>query len=427
MKKIYFLSILILGSLLLNAQWTEVSIGNSQAGISVLYSNNIVSGDESILAGTAGDGIWRSTDNGGSWTDISSNIGNKNINFLFGAETIFFAGTQDGAFLTVDLSEWIDNTGTGLASTDVSFYGIGSSVTGDHVYAIGTRNNGLFTSDEMGGPWADANNGISGEGLKVNHLSGYYDLETVTYNVLSTKGGVYFSLDGMQSWTQKNNGLAGDALDVTSALSLGEAVVIATHAGLYYTMNMGDSWITLLPDVKINQLLMVNRNEGPAFFLFGDSNLYSADLMTWSPVMMGGYTGAEVAYAAINSDYIFIAPAVDARSTASGGTLFKAPYAMVVGVGEKEIQPVAELSQNAPNPFSNRTSISFTLEHNGHVMLDVYDLTGRKLVGLMDEFRLKGMYTEHFDAGHLPEGVYYYQLSVTGQIVGTRKMVVSRK
>jgi hypothetical protein len=276
----------------------------------------------------------------------------------------------------------------------------------------------------LSGPWIDANSGISGDGLFINNLRGYYDPETVTYNVLATRGGIYFSLDGMATWTQKNNGLTGDALFVTDAYALGVATIIATHAGLFYSVDFGDNWINLIPDIKINKFLMSTRESGPAFFVFGESNLVSADLQTWFPVDMSGYTGGEVLTAAVNSGYIFIAPVDQSREENAGGVLYKAPYDMVVGMDEQSAQIEAELGQNAPNPFYQKTEFHYNLKGNGMVSLNIFDLQGRKVVNLINEFQVKGEYSKDFDAGNLPEGVYFYQLTVGNETVATRKMVV---
>ena len=350
-KLLLFIQVFII-SLFATAQWTEVSIGNGNAPVSVIFSSNIVTGDESVVVGTDGDGIFRTTDNGTTWSDISGNIGNKSINFVDGGESIYFVGTQNGAFLTVDLADYIDNTGSGLTSSDITFYGIGTSQAGDHIYAVGTNGGGLFTSENFSGPWNNANSGISGDGLFINNLRGYYDPEDVTYNVLATKGGVYFTFDGMVTWTQKNNGLTGDALFVSDAYALGTATVISTHAGLYYTVDFGDTWVNLIPDIKINKFLMATRQSGPAFFVFGESNLYSVDLVNWFPIDMGGFAVGEVLTATVNADYIFIAPVNQTRDGNAGGVLFKAPYEMVVGMDEQTAQVDADLRQNAPNPFS---------------------------------------------------------------------------
>ena len=426
MKKLLLFSQLFLFAMMVSAQWTEVSIGNGSAPISVLYSNNIVTGDESVVVGTAGDGIFRSTDDGANWADISGNIGNKTINFLDGSETIYFVGTQNGAYLTIDLVDYMDNTGTGLTSTDIRFYGLGSSIAGEHIYAIGTNGNGLFTSENMNGPWNDANSGISGDGLIINSLRGYYDPETVTYNVLATNGGVYFSMDGLATWTQKNNGLTGDALFITEAYALGAATVISTHAGLFYSIDFGDTWVNLIPDIKINEFLMATRETGPTFFIFGETNMFSADLLNWSPILMGGYSSGEVIAAAVNTNYIFITPANQGRDGNSGGVMYKAPYNMVVGLDDQMAEVDAELSQNAPNPFNQKTEFRYNLKGNGMISLKIFDVQGREMVSLINEFQMKGSYSKSFDAGHLPEGVYFYQLSVGSEAVATKKMVIVR-
>jgi len=419
MKKLLLLSQFILTALFVSAQWTQVSIGNSTAPVSCLTNDDV-----SLAVGTSGDGIFRTMDNGSAWTDISGNIGNKTINYLSIASPIVMVGTQNGPFFTGDFENYTDATSTGLTSTDVTYYGFGASQTGgDHVFAVGTNGSGIFTSASALGPWSDANVGITGDGLFINCLTGYRD-DAINYGILGTNGGVYFTFDLLTTWEQKNNGLTGNSLIIKGAYALGTLSIIATNAGLYYSMDFGDTWITLLPDVKINSFIMHQGVGDPVFFIFGDNNLYSLDLQTWNPIIMDGYTGGEVVAGAVFNDYIFIASAVDGKEVETGGVLFKAPYNMVVGLDENTTEIEAELSQNVPNPFNQKTEFHYNLKRNGMVSLNIFDLHGRKIVRLINEFQVKGNYSKTFDAGHLPEGVYFYQLSVGNEAVATKKMVI---
>jgi hypothetical protein len=49
-----------------------------------------------------------------------------------------------------------------------------------------------------------------------------------------------------------------------------------------------------------------------------------------------------------------------------------------------------QLAQNRPNPFSPRTTLSFTLPVTADVTLVIYDLAGRKVITLVDEIREAG-------------------------------------
>jgi hypothetical protein len=84
---------------------------------------------------------------------------------------------------------------------------------------------------------------------------------------------------------------------------------------------------------------------------------------------------------------------------------------------------VAMLQQNAPNPFSSRTSIRFELARPGHVTLAMYDLAGRQVATLLDGDRAAGPGAVDFDGRSLPGGVYFYRL-ITPDGVAMRRCVV---
>jgi len=81
------------------------------------------------------------------------------------------------------------------------------------------------------------------------------------------------------------------------------------------------------------------------------------------------------------------------------------------------------LSQNYPNPFNPVTKIDFTLPISENVMLKIYDLSGREIVTVMNEFRTAGYYTVDFNAANLASGVYYYKLTA-GNNTAVNKMIV---
>ncbi|UCC79309.1 MAG: right-handed parallel beta-helix repeat-containing protein [Candidatus Zixiibacteriota bacterium] len=81
------------------------------------------------------------------------------------------------------------------------------------------------------------------------------------------------------------------------------------------------------------------------------------------------------------------------------------------------------LNQNYPNPFNVQTAISFDLHGANYVRLIVYDLLGRQVQTLIDEYLLAGSHTVTFDASYLSSGVYFYRLQA-GEMVETKRMVL---
>jgi len=70
--------------------------------------------------------------------------------------------------------------------------------------------------------------------------------------------------------------------------------------------------------------------------------------------------------------------------------------------------------QNYPNPFNPETNIQFDLPKEGLVTLKVYDILGREVKNLVNEFKQAGSYIVSFDASSLSSGVYFYRLDVNG-------------
>lgn len=81
------------------------------------------------------------------------------------------------------------------------------------------------------------------------------------------------------------------------------------------------------------------------------------------------------------------------------------------------------LSQNYPNPFNPTTLIKFALPKAGNVEIMVYDLLGREVGKLLNEFKQAGYYQVEFNASNLASGVYFYRLK-SGTFSDTKKMLL---
>ncbi|UCC79199.1 MAG: T9SS type A sorting domain-containing protein [Candidatus Zixiibacteriota bacterium] len=90
---------------------------------------------------------------------------------------------------------------------------------------------------------------------------------------------------------------------------------------------------------------------------------------------------------------------------------------------ESVIPSSVSLSQNYPNPFNAQTTIRFVLPKAQDVELAVYDLLGRQIDMLIDEYLEAGAHNVNFDASSLSSGVYFYRLQA-GEMVETRRMVL---
>ncbi|MCZ6702127.1 MAG: T9SS type A sorting domain-containing protein [Ignavibacteria bacterium] len=83
------------------------------------------------------------------------------------------------------------------------------------------------------------------------------------------------------------------------------------------------------------------------------------------------------------------------------------------------------LSQNYPNPFNPTTKIRYSLPGSEIVQIKVFDVLGKEIKTLLNEYKQTGTYEIEFDASNLTSGVYFYQLSA-GIFVETKKMILLR-
>lgn len=83
------------------------------------------------------------------------------------------------------------------------------------------------------------------------------------------------------------------------------------------------------------------------------------------------------------------------------------------------------LEQNFPNPFNPTTKIRWQSPVDSRQILKVYDILGKEVMTLMDEYKDAGTYEIEFNANELNSGLYFYKIT-TGEYTETRKMVLLR-
>jgi len=82
--------------------------------------------------------------------------------------------------------------------------------------------------------------------------------------------------------------------------------------------------------------------------------------------------------------------------------------------------------RNYPNPFTGETTIEFELPNEKPVTLFVSDMTGKKIITLLNnEPQIKGVSLITFNGYNYPPGIYYYTLQ-TGDYVKTQKMILMK-
>lgn len=91
---------------------------------------------------------------------------------------------------------------------------------------------------------------------------------------------------------------------------------------------------------------------------------------------------------------------------------------------EDELVPTKfELYQNFPNPFNPETIIKFDLPESQFVTLKVYDIHGREIKNLINDYYSAGTHIIKFNGSELTSGIYFYKI-FTPKFSSTRKMIL---
>jgi len=88
-----------------------------------------------------------------------------------------------------------------------------------------------------------------------------------------------------------------------------------------------------------------------------------------------------------------------------------------------EVPKEYSLNQNYPNPFNPVTKIKYDIPLNGNVSIKIYDINGRLINTLINEYKTAGRYEIDFNGKNLSSGVYYYKIE-SGNFSQVRKMIL---
>lgn len=211
-------------------------------------------------------------------------------------------------------------------------------------------------------------------------------------------------------------------------LAQGDTLVLATSkspatgdssCGIIRSSDHGKSWVQVLSSVNVAALA---RDEGEPSVMFAASErgVYrSVDAgATWR---MYNNTLPSLHFVGIKKD-----PYSDTLYVATQDSGIYKVFGLAVNVvKEPQLPKQCVLEQNYPNPFNPSTDIRFEISESRLVTLKVYDLLGRELATLVNQWKPAGRYLVNWDATGLPTGVYFCRMQA-GDFVETKKLLLLR-
>lgn len=221
---------------------------NNGFGYSIIYS--LAVNGSSIFAGTWGGGVYLSTNDGNSWATANSGMGSQSISSLVVKGTNIFAGAYgQGVFLSTNNGTNWNAVNNGLTNKNISPLAVKDT------YIFAGTNGGIFRSTDDGNNWSPSNIGLT---------DSYINALTVNNNYIfagTESSGVFRSNDNGSTWTAVNSGLTYDT--ILSLTASGANIFAGTNgAGIFLSTNNGDSWTSInsnLSDLTVTQLFVKSQ------------------------------------------------------------------------------------------------------------------------------------------------------------------------
>jgi hypothetical protein len=275
---------------------------------------------------------------------------------------------------------------------------------------VGTKSAGIFYTDDDA-TWTAATGIPAGAS---QNIRGFMCQDITVLALAGTENGAFISTNRGASWSAANTGLTGSALKINNMF----AVFALTGNGVYLTsLTAFTGWTstgttgdyrTCAADVTTMKYYFFGTNVGTCI------NLMTSQV---SNLSLSGISGGAITSALLYGTNMFV-------GTETGGVFRAQVSALATGVSDKiQLPNDFTLSQNYPNPFNPTTTISFSLPSKSFVTLKVFDALGREVSTLVSQELTAGNYSQQWNAGNLPSGMYFYRLQ-TGNYSETRKIVL---
>ena len=261
-------------------------------------------------------------------------------------------------------------------------------------------------------------------------------------------GFVIKTSDKGETWLPQQTGIknhlnAIDFFNKTNGIAVGDSGVIIFTSENISNKNSAPLPFHLISPVNEDTILFLPKSILFTWQEAVDSNsdvvnytlLLSADTCkTWLSLGDVTETALKLDWPGIipsSPKYFWTVIANDGMLATTSLEVFAFSIVNIAGINNrKEIPAKFILHQNYPNPFNPLTTIGYELPVEGRVEIKIYDITGRDVAVLLNEYKSAGIYQVKWNALDFPSGIYFYSIRFNSEsrkalnYYSTRKLVL---
>ncbi|MDD5362646.1 MAG: T9SS type A sorting domain-containing protein [Ignavibacteria bacterium] len=298
------------------------------------------------------------------------------------------------------------------------------------LYVAGTD---FYKSTNAGSSFSSSLQNFNG-GKALSMAASWLSVDTIYVGAApggSANAAVWRSVNGGTTWTNITGSLPNryPTRMVTNPYKASEVYITFGGFGtghIYKSTNAGTTWVNLtnnLPDIP-TQSVFVDPLFPNNLYAGNDLGVYAS---TNSGLSWGEYKRGMPYSIVFDLSYVPVGRKLRAATHGSGIWEIKLMSNPTAIQNENEGIPSSfKLYQNYPNPFNPVTSIKFDLPKNSNISLKIYDISGKEVKSLLNEYKNAGSYSVNFDAGYLSSGVYFYRLTSDNKQLASKKMILMK-